>query len=204
MHHDAISNHEQDSMMYSLLAQTPPQNRRYALAVLLGLIGGLFSAIVKFGWEVPFPPRTPERNATNPPQTLLEQLGMSPDAAHTMVVFNGNELPIYSFIIHFSFSIAFALIYCLVAERYTAITLWQGAAFGLAVWVVFHLILMPAMGTIPAPWDQPWQEWASEAGGHVIWMWSIELVRRDLRNRITHEPDPQPAVSSDAAGVSVS
>lgn len=30
----------------------------------------------------------------------------------------------------------------------------------------------------------------SEALGHVIWLWSIELVRRDLRNRITHQPDP--------------
>ena len=71
---------------------TDPTRRRYGVALLVGLIAGLVSAIVKFGWEVPFPPRTPERDATNPPQAL--------------------------------------------------------------------------------------------------WMWVIEIFRRDLRNRITHQPDP--------------
>ena len=37
---------------------------------------------------------------------------------------------------------------------------------------------------------QTWAEHFSEALGHVIWLWSIELVRRDVRNRITHQPDP--------------
>ena len=50
---------------------------------------------------------------------------------------------------------------------------------------------MPAMGTVPAPWDQPLEEHFSEALGHVVWLWSIEIVRRDLRNRITHEPDAE-------------
>ena len=43
------------------------------------------------------------------------------------------------------------------------------------------------------PWvagGQTWAEHFSEALGHVIWLWSIELVRRDVRNRITHQPDP--------------
>lgn len=89
-------------------------------------------------WKVPFPPRTPERNATNPPQKLLEQLGLGADTVHTTVTFNGNDLPIYSFIIHFAFAIGFGVLHCVVAEYYPRITLWQGAAFGFAVWVVFH------------------------------------------------------------------
>lgn len=168
---------------------------RYAVATLVGLIAGAFSAIVKFGWEVPFPPRTPERNATNPPQQLLEQLGFSSDFAHTTIGFNGNQLPIFSFVIHFSFAIVFGILYCVLAERFPKIKLWQGAMFGLVVWVVFHLLLMPALGTVPAPWDQPWQEHFSEALGHVIWMWSIEIVRRDLRNRMTGAPDSEKPVA---------
>ncbi len=187
--------------MHHLLAQTPADRRRYGVAALVGVIAGVFSAIVKFGWEVPLPPRTPLRNLTNPPQKLLEQLGMSSDTAHTMVTFNGNKLPIYSFMIHFSFSIVFALFYCLVAERFPGIKLWQGAAFGLVVWVGFHLVVMPLMGTVPAPWHQPWQEWLSESLGHVVWLWAIEIVRRDLRNRITHEPDAEVPLSVGAARV---
>ena len=43
--------------------------RRVMLAVLIGIIIGIIGAIVKFGWEVPFPPRTPLRDATNPPSS---------------------------------------------------------------------------------------------------------------------------------------
>jgi putative membrane protein len=59
-------------------------------------------------------------------------------------------------------------------------------------------VLFPprVLGTIPAPWDQPWQEWFSEITGHAAWMWVIELTRRDLRNRITHEPDPEVALDA--------
>ena len=139
-------------MLSTLLEKTNPTRRRIGTAIVVGIIGGFFSAIVKFGWEVPFPPRTPERNATNPPQKLLEQLGMSPDQSHTGITFNGNEgLPIYSFIIHFGFALVFAVFYCVMAEYYKSITLWQGAAFGLFVWVGAHLVLMPLTGTVPSP-----------------------------------------------------
>ncbi|WP_370513934.1 hypothetical protein [Corynebacterium sp. zg331] len=40
-------------------------------------------------------------------------------------------------------------------------------------------------GVVPAPWDRLLGEHASERFGHIVWMWSIEIVRRDLRNRIT-------------------
>ncbi|MBE6483178.1 MAG: DUF1440 domain-containing protein [Actinomycetaceae bacterium] len=179
----------------SRLRTTEPARRNFRVAFLVGLIAGVFSAIVKFGWEVPFPPRTPERNATNPPQQILEQLGFSSDFTHTTIGFNGNELPIISFIIHFGFSIFFALLYCLVAEKYPQIKLWQGAAFGLFLWIFFHVVLMPAIGTVPAPWDQPFEEHLSEALGHMVWMWSIEIVRRDLRNRITRQPDAEVPLS---------
>lgn len=175
---------------------TNPARRRVNVALLVSVVAGLFSAIVKFGWEVPFPPRTPERNSTNPPQQFLEQLGVSNDVAHTTITFNGNHLPIYSFIIHFAFAIAFAVFYCVVAEYWPAIKLWQGMAFGLFLWIAFHILLLPLLGTVPAPWNQPWEEHFSEALGHMLWMWSIELVRRDLRNRITHDPDPEVTIAT--------
>ena len=181
-----------------ILGSTEPARRHVGTALLVGAIAGLFSAIVKFGWEVPFPPRTPERNATNPPQTMLEQwFGMSPEQSHTTVSFNLNDtLPIYSFIVHFAFSIAVALFYCVAAEYVPRIKLWQGAAFGLLVWIGAHLVLMPLTGIVPSPFPwvdggQTWSEHFSEALGHIVWMWSIEVVRRDLRNRITHEPDAE-------------
>ncbi len=169
---------------------TKKSRRNIPVALLVGLIAGALGAIVKFGWEVPFPPRTPERNAVNPPQTLLEQIGFSEDVARATIHFNGWDLPISSFIIHFGFSIFFGILYAVVAEYWAGITLWQGAAFGIFLYILFHVVLMPAMGTVPPPWDQPWQEHFSELFGHIIWMWSIEIARRNERNLITKQPDP--------------
>jgi uncharacterized membrane protein YagU involved in acid resistance len=37
----------------------------------------------------------------------------------------------------------------------------------------------------------PADEYISELVGHIFWFWAIEMIRRDLRNRITHEPDAE-------------
>ena len=183
------------------LIQTNPKRRRYGVAALAGVLGGIVSAIVKFGWEVPLPPRTPERNATNPPQELLQQLGLPESVTHLSYTYNGNEgLPWVSFMVHFAFSIGFAVLYCVLAERFPQIKLWQGAAFGIFVYVAFHVVLMPLMGTVPAPWNQPFAEHLSEFFGHIIWLWAIEVFRRDMRNRITHEPDAEVPLESRTTG----
>lgn len=173
---------------------TDPARRRLVPALWAGLIAGILSAIVKFGWEVPFPPRTPERNATNPPQALWELLGLTPEQSHATYSYLGNDLPYMSFIIHFGFAIFFAVAYALLAEYWPKVKMWQGAVVGVVLYAAFHVLLMPAMGLVPAPWDQPFGEHFSEFFGHIIWMWSIEVVRRDMRNRITGEPDAEYAV----------
>ncbi|MFG1172472.1 YagU family protein [Erwiniaceae bacterium CAU 1747] len=155
------------------------------LAILLGLIAGIICSITKFGWEIPFPPRTPVRDMTNPPQQILEQLGFSSAFTHLTYLFNGNPRPIISFIMHFGFSVSFTLLYCLIAEFKPAITAWQGAAYGLVIWFAFHVVLLPLFGTVPAPWHQPMAEHFSEITGHMFCFWVAELARHDLRSRFT-------------------
>lgn len=152
--------------------------RQVGKALLAGVAGGILSGIVKLGWEVPFPPRTPERNETNPPQALLQKLGVPREITHLTYTFSGVQLPVVSFIMHFGFSLTFALIYCLGAEFFPGITFLQGAAFGVIVDIVFHVWLMPALKVVPPAKEQPWEEHASEFFGHIMWMWSIEMVRR--------------------------
>lgn len=173
-----------------------PLHPKKNVALLVGIISGIISGFTKFGWEVPFPPRTPERDLTNPPQQLLEQLGMSHDLSHLMYYFNENPRPIMSFIIHFAFSIVCAMIYCVVAEYHPKIKLGQGTVYGIVIYILFHIIIMPILGTVPAPWDQPFAEHFSEFFGHAFWTWVIEITRRDLRNRITKEPDSEIPVFS--------
>ena len=92
-------------------------------------------------------------------------------------------------ILHFSFSIFFAALFIFIAQYWKAITLWQGAAYGIVIWIIWHIILMPAMGTVPAPWNQPFDEHFSEFFGHIVWAWAIAacayyLIAKDKKGHL--------------------
>ena len=88
-------------------------NQSWIKLLWAGIIAGLLSGIVKLGWEVMFPPRTPVRDATNPPQQLLQLLGVPSDVTHLTYSFSEHALPWISFIVHYSFSAVIAIIYIL-------------------------------------------------------------------------------------------
>jgi putative membrane protein len=169
------------------LITTVPSRRRVKIAVLAGLIAGLLGGFVKLGWEVVFPPRVASR--TEEPAILLKDLGIH--FHHLTYPFSGMSINWSVFIIHFGFSVIFGIFYAVIAEYNPRIKLWYGAAFGVIVWVVFHLLVMPWIGLSPATWKLPFDEDISELFGHIVWLMSIEVVRRDLRSRITHQPDAE-------------
>nr|WP_236691285.1 DUF1440 domain-containing protein [Pseudomonas amygdali] len=51
------------------------KTREYCVAAAAGLIGGNVSSFVKWGTEIPFPPRTPDRPI--PPLEMLDSLGIN-------------------------------------------------------------------------------------------------------------------------------
>ncbi|WP_459829829.1 YagU family protein [Campylobacter concisus] len=184
---------------------------RFALAALIGLIAGVVSAFVKWGAEFPLPPRSPmdmfnaacgpesairaadaidcSRNFLNPPYVFLrDYLGVAdPNAA--IYEFAGHAFN-YVMMTHILFSIVFAVAYCVLAEKFPKITIWQGLLVGVIVNIAVHVITLPILGLTPPLWTLPWYEHVSEFAGHMIWFWSIEIIRHDLRARITKEKDP--------------
>ena len=79
----------------------------------------------------------------------------------------------------------------MAAEIFPKVKLWQGLAFGIGVTILFHGIMLPVLNLSPAPWNLPFDELLSELIGTLLWMWTIEIFRRDLRNRLTEKPDPE-------------
>ncbi|MFT8871044.1 MAG: DUF1440 domain-containing protein [Sporolactobacillus sp.] len=144
--------------------------------VKAGIAAGLISGLVKLGWENIAPPRTKEREKTNPPQQLLQQLGLPESFTHRTYRYSGHELPWVSYGVHFGFSISFATLYEALKRYEPEIRAGGGSVFGLAIWAAFHLGIMPAMKTIPSAQEQPVAEHMSEALGHMIWMWTNEVV----------------------------
>jgi len=154
-------------------------------AIIAGTIAGVASGFVKLGWENVLPPRTAERDETNPPQTLLQQFGIPSKWTHATYTYSGHKLPWVSYLVHFGFSTSFAIIYEVLAEYKPFIRKGAGGIFGLAIWAAFHLGIMPMMKTVPSAKDQPTEEHISEALGHIAWMWTNDVVGQELYRRLT-------------------
>lgn len=152
---------------------------------LAGAAAGVVSGLVKLGWEVLFPPRTPTRDKTNPPQKFLEQLGIPAKVTHATYTYSGHKLPWVSFLMHFGFSSTFGALYTVTGHYLPLIKLGQGTFFGAGVWAAAHLGALPLLGTIPSAKDQPAEEHLSEFFGHVSWMWVTHVVADDLLKQVT-------------------
>ncbi len=171
--------------MLPLFRRADPARRRIGPALIAGLIAGVISGFVKLGWEQLLPPRTPDRDQE--PLIMLNDLGVNAD--RLTFHFSGQEVNWGSLLVHFGFSIVVVLFYAVVAEFLPGVKLWLGIVYGLGVWVVFHLIVMPLLGLTPALSALPAQENISEALGHAVWLLSAELVRQNVRRRLTGQPD---------------
>lgn len=166
---------------------TEKSQRRYGAALWAGFWGGNVASFVKWGTEATFPPRVSGRAI--PPAEMLTDWGFT--VQNMAYTFSEHVLNWGISGVHHLFSIAFALFYCTVAEIFPAIKLWQGLAFGLLLTLMFHGALLPIFGWAPPIWELPFDELLSETFGHAIWIWTIEVFRRDLRNRWTKAPDAE-------------
>lgn len=133
------------------------------------------------------PPRTADRAI--PPAEMLQDMGLKVD--NMIYHYSGHVVNWGVASVHHLFSIVFALLYCYLAEIFPKIKLWQGAAFAIVITLLFHGVFLPLFHWAPPLWQLPFDEIFSETLGHILWMWAIEVVRRDIRNRITKQPDAE-------------
>jgi putative membrane protein len=145
-------------------------------AILAGAIGGLFGAWFKLGWEVPWPPRA---------------VGRVPEPMVLVSMFTHVPTPVWiSYVIHFTFSILSGVAYGALVEYFPIVALGTGVAFGLAIWVGAHEVVMPALGLTPATWDLPLNEQASEFFGHASWGLVIGVFFGFYRSRFAKADVP--------------
>lgn len=153
-------------------------------AIAAGTAAGIIAGMVKMGWENILPPRTPARDATNPPQKTLEKLGVSSQAAHATYTYNGHDLPWPSYLVHYTFSTVFGVGYNVLGHYLPFLKAGHGLAAGTAAWASAHLWALPKMGIVPSAKDQPMEEHVSELLGHMLWMWTIDAVGRTFYSRM--------------------
>ncbi|RKS87188.1 putative membrane protein [Orbus hercynius] len=166
--------------MVNLFELSNKKDRHVLTMVYIGIIAGIFSALVKSGFETLIPPRTLE--TTPPPVMLLEKLGVNVSAMdyHWLgytINWGGNG-------VHILFSIVIAIIYCAACEYLVKTKILHGIIFGLGVSVFAHGLVVPLLGLSGWLWLAGPQALISEFVGTAFWIWSIEAVRTDLRHRL--------------------
>ena len=164
--------------MMNLLVLSKKSYRHASLAIFIGISAGIFSALVKSGFETLIPPRTLE--TTPPPVVLLEKLGAHVDLMtyHWMgytINWGGNG-------VHILFSIVMAIIYCVIAEYLPRVRLLHGIVFGVGVSVLAHGLVVPLLGLSGWLWIAGSQALISEFVGTAFWIWAIEAIRQNLRS----------------------
>ncbi|KAA8370925.1 DUF1440 domain-containing protein [Leuconostoc carnosum] len=146
-------------------------------SIVVGIMAGLISGMVKIGWETILPPRSQARDETNPPQQLLQQLGVPRQITHAYVYYSKDQKIYYTaLIMHFGFSVTFAVLLALTYKILPMIALWEGSLYGIVIWFAFHIVILPLLKTVPSPVKQPFAEHFSEFFGHIVWSWSMYLV----------------------------
>ncbi len=147
----------------------------YATA-LAGAIAGVVAGLVKLGCEVVVPPRPPGRIPE--PEILISLFTHVPSTQAE------------SLVVHFAFSVLSAVAYVLVAARFPIVRLGMGAAFGIAVWLGAHELVMPLARLTPPLFALPASEQVNEFLTHALWGWTIEVVAHDLVPRFARHRTP--------------
>ena len=160
--------------MSGIFEQTPANRRRYGVAIFVGIIAGLISAFVKWGAEHPFPPRSPIDFFAA--ACKVDITGLSQDQI-LQVCSRAFLNPPHVFLRDY-----------LGIDPTQAVFTFADHGFD---WIGVTHITFPALGLTPPVAEWPLYEHISELVGHIFWFWTIEIIRRDLRNRITHEPDAE-------------
>lgn len=148
--------------------------------MLIGIVAGVISALVKSGFETMIPPRTAA--TLPPPLVLLEKLGVHIDTLTYQwmgysINWGGNG-------VHILFSVVIAIVYSVLVEYLPKARLFHGVAFGVGVSVFAHGLIVPLLGLSGWLWIAGSQALISEFVGTAFWIWTIEAVRKDLRGKL--------------------
>lgn len=153
-------------------------HHRWRNAFLAGLAGGVVGTGVKTLCEIISPPRMPGEWSP-----LGKGIGV------VMVALTGHDLPepaqhMAENIVHWIFGSSAGVVYALLAEEFTWVTIGYGAAFGVAFWVTFHEILLPLIGWSGTPAVMTFHEQINELISHILYGIALELTRRVIVKKL--------------------
>lgn len=158
-------------------------SRGVALAsVIGGLVGGLLGAGVMSAGHALVTSLT-GKDAPPPASTPEEEDSTVKVATRVSEIVRGRPLgeaekPLAGHLVHYGFGGAMGLLYGVASVATPIVTLGTGTAFGAAVWLGAHAIVVPALGLARSPLRQPLGKEALELVLHLAYGLTVGLVHR--------------------------
>lgn len=163
---------------------------RIWVSLCIGIIVGSIGCVVKIGWEVLFPLHV-KLSLDSKTQHILQLFGSDSHLLYLNYVFSdGYEWNVFYLAWQFLLSLALSLLYVLCAEFWQKLKFAHGILYGIASWLLVYVLFLPLCGFITINTDSMLGYYVCSFIESLLWIWIIELARRDLRNRITQEQDP--------------
>lgn len=171
---------------------------RIMISLCIGLIVGIIGVIVRLGWEVLFPVflDLDSIKTDSLAHVIMNFLNLSPEVLSMTYVFeSGYEWNVFYILWQFAFSLFFAVLYVMIVEFWMRLKFAQGIFYGIFIWAVIYVGLLPSFGFIYNFYSGEFNKNSviylfNTLLESILWIWIIELTRRDLRNRFTQERDP--------------
>ncbi|WZO98992.1 DUF1440 domain-containing protein [Isosphaeraceae bacterium EP7] len=101
-----------------------------------------------------------------PPRQISEQFERAASIRHELDESQETALTLAS---HLAYGAGAGAVYGTIAARLPASPAVRGAAFGLGVWAVSYLALMPALGVLSPATEHPRRRTALMIGAHLVW-----------------------------------
>ena len=149
-----------------------------------GLLGGLIGAgvmsaghalITRVAGDSPAPPANSDQDEDSTVKV----------AQHLSRVVRGrplsdHEKPMAGHLVHYGFGTSMGLLYGAAAAVLPAVRFGAGTAYGAAVWLGAHAIVVPALGLARSPLSEPLTKEARELALHLAYGLAVGLVWKAL------------------------
>ena len=163
---------------------------RIWVSLLIGIIVGGIGAIVRIGFEILYPLHL-QMPLDGQAKIIFQTLHISPELLQLHYVFaSGYEWHVLYMVWQFGFSILFSICYVMFAEFWLKLKFAHGIFYGIGLWFFVYVLFLPLCGFVLVNADSIIFYGILSFIESLLWVWIIELTRRDLRNRITQERDP--------------
>jgi uncharacterized membrane protein YagU involved in acid resistance len=108
-----------------------------------------------------------------PPREITERVAAKAGIHHTL---SEREHQGLAAVAHFAFGSAAGALYGPLAHHFRRAPIVGGVAYGVAVWAVHYLGLLPAAGLYRAPTREPARRHGMMIGAHVVWGGILGLI----------------------------